>query len=368
MTQSTTSRWKRLTKVFLALLWIPIAGECFLRLLHPVPVVPRYVTAGSFGIRVNEPNRSYWHSSADFRIQIRTNAQGMRADRDIPYEKPMGVKRIVVLGDSYSMGYEVSLEESFTYHMEQKLRDAGVNAEVVNLSVSGHGNAEQLLMLQHEGLKYSPDLVLVCWNSTDPDDNVRCGLYVLQDGTVRRANKEFLPGVAIQQRLYGIPGYEWVAANSNLYSFTREWLSWHVVKKVMVFVASTREAPTPTSAPATAPAEVPAAEPYANSLTIALLHELQKTSGNAGSKFLILDIPVRNTEHHFISMLPDRAMQPETGLPILSPITDFKLRMDRPLYWSRSQGHFTPHGCEVVADSLARHIIAGSLLAPAVSQ
>src|SRR5581483_4628017 len=94
-------------KVLFGVFWTIAAAELFLRYLHPVPVIPRYVTAGEFGIRVNEPNKTYWHTSADFRIQIHTNSRGIRADREFSYDKPQGTKRIVVLGDSYAMGYEV---------------------------------------------------------------------------------------------------------------------------------------------------------------------------------------------------------------------------------------------------------------------
>jgi len=284
----------------------------------------------------------------------------MRADHDIPYEKPAGTKRIVVLGDSFSMGYEVSLEDSFLVQMENRLKAAGQKVEVVNLSVSGHGTAEELLMLQNEGIKYHPDLVLVCYNSTDPEDNVRCGLYSLTDGTLKRANAEFLPGVSIQQRLYHIPGYEWIAANSNLYSFAREQFSWNIAKKLMVAIAAIRQsAATPAAA---LPSANAASEPYAETITVTLLQELKKTSESAGAKYLILDIPIRNAEHDFISTLPPRAIKPETDMPTLDVIGDFKAHMDKPLYTSRSQGHFTPHGCDIVGDALARHILAKQLI------
>ena len=82
---------------------------------------------------------------------METNSKGVRSDREIPYEKPAGVKRIVVLGDSYGMGYEVTLEDSFLGVMERRLQESGIEAEVVNLSVSGHGTAEELITLKEEG-------------------------------------------------------------------------------------------------------------------------------------------------------------------------------------------------------------------------
>ena len=109
-------------KVLFAAAWTIFAAEWFLRLLDPVPVVPRYVMAGPDGIRVNEPNKTYQQRSADFHITIHINAEGMRCDEDITYAKPAGIKRIVVLGDSFSMGYENSLHDSFITQMGLDLK------------------------------------------------------------------------------------------------------------------------------------------------------------------------------------------------------------------------------------------------------
>jgi hypothetical protein len=354
MKRSLTQRLKSWARVAFAVLWVPFGAELYLRCFHQVPVVPRYVTAGSFGIRVNEPNRTYWHSSADYHIQIRTNSKGIRSDREIPYEKPPGVQRIVVLGDSFGMGYEVSLEDSFTVRMEQALRKHGVNAEVVNLSVSGYGNSEELMMLQNEGLKYHPDLVLLCWNSTDLDDNVRSALFVLDHERLKTANTQYLPGVATQQRLYRIPGYEWIAANSDLYSFVREWVSWHIVKKVLVAMAETNESPA-----AAAPAGT---DDYPARLTVSLLREIQSMSTQAGARFIVFDIPDRSGNHRFASSLPAEASNPSFDMAIYNPIADFAKRIEQPLYWSRSQGHFTPYGCQIVGNGLAEYILVHHLL------
>jgi len=100
-----TARLRLAGKIVFAAAYVLVAGEFFMRIFAPQAMLPRYVCATDYGIRGNEPNRSYWHTTPDYRVNIRTNAKGIRAHGEIPYEKPEGVKRIVLLGDSFGMGY-----------------------------------------------------------------------------------------------------------------------------------------------------------------------------------------------------------------------------------------------------------------------
>ncbi|MEZ4290376.1 MAG: hypothetical protein R3E53_07505 [Myxococcota bacterium] len=52
--------------------------------------------------------------------------------------------------------------------LEQELRRAGLQVEVLNAGVSGYSNAEALLYLERELLKYDPDLVLLSFFANDP--------------------------------------------------------------------------------------------------------------------------------------------------------------------------------------------------------
>jgi hypothetical protein len=72
------------------------------------------------------------------------------------------------------MGYGVNSDEMFAARLVFHLKtEYNLNAQIVNLSTSGHGNAEELIVLLNEGFKYSPDLVLLSWHYTDLKDNVR---------------------------------------------------------------------------------------------------------------------------------------------------------------------------------------------------
>src|SRR5690348_699381 len=102
-------------KIFLRLVWLAVGfaialvlGEVLVTMVHgPTVRFPRRVVEAPWGLRYNEPNARYGHHSPDVEVEFRINAQGMRADRDFSYGKPVGVRRIVCLGDSFTAGYEV---------------------------------------------------------------------------------------------------------------------------------------------------------------------------------------------------------------------------------------------------------------------
>src|SRR5678815_4139427 len=83
----------------------------------------------------------------EFSHQVRINSAGWR-DRERSPEKPPGIFRIVVLGDSFTWGHGVEDEEIFTRRLEQKL--SGV--EVLNMGLSGSSTDQQLLILKRDAL------------------------------------------------------------------------------------------------------------------------------------------------------------------------------------------------------------------------
>jgi len=92
-----------------------------------------------------------------------SNSLGFR-DREHAVAKPAGVYRIVVLGDSVAAGLHVERNQDiFPPILEQRLGQAGLRAEVINLAVSGYNTQQEVEMLREKGLQYHPDLVVVAY-------------------------------------------------------------------------------------------------------------------------------------------------------------------------------------------------------------
>ena len=99
---------------------------------------------------------------------VNSNTKGVRGSREIAYEKPPGVTRIVVLGDSFTFGEEVGDDETYAHSLETLLP----NTEVLNLGIHGYGHDQMLLYLKEEGVKYHPDIVLLGFMPDDMERNV----------------------------------------------------------------------------------------------------------------------------------------------------------------------------------------------------
>jgi hypothetical protein len=102
------------------------------------------------------------------RVRIRVNDAGLRDDREYAVPKPAGVRRLVVLGDSYMFAGKVPLEQTFPKRLESQLnRHAAVRYEVLNLAVPGYNTLQQRLNLEERGLAFQPDVVLVSFVLND---------------------------------------------------------------------------------------------------------------------------------------------------------------------------------------------------------
>jgi hypothetical protein len=111
------------------------------------------------------PNREfiYRSRSANLANRFKINSKGLR-EREYDYQKPPGVYRILILGDSFVPSLEVPFEEIWHEVLERRFeQDAGADrpVEVIGAGVQGWSIDQQLLYYRHEGYKYNADLVLL---------------------------------------------------------------------------------------------------------------------------------------------------------------------------------------------------------------
>ncbi|MBU0753602.1 MAG: SGNH/GDSL hydrolase family protein, partial [Planctomycetes bacterium] len=126
---------------------------------------------------VKTPNTTARHHTSEFDITYKINALGLRDDANLSKDKPIaGEKRILCLGDSFTLGYTVDRENLFADLLESKLNREGRHdhIEVINAGTEGYSSDQELLWLKEEGLAYHPDIVVmnfyqndVYWNSQD---------------------------------------------------------------------------------------------------------------------------------------------------------------------------------------------------------
>jgi hypothetical protein len=142
-----------------------------------------------------EPGANASSSVTGQRIDYRINSKGLRDD-ETPYEKPPGVYRIVLLGDSRTFGYGVPIEKHFSKYLEGYFD----RVEVINMGVSGYGVDQELISLRSEGFRYQPDLVIAYVAHFGNHRHMHSNLwgkhkpyFVLQDGELVLKNNP-VPG------------------------------------------------------------------------------------------------------------------------------------------------------------------------------
>jgi hypothetical protein len=347
-----TRKFKKPIVWLLIVIYALVFGEFFVRLFAPVPIVPRYVTGAPYGVRVGMPNMDFWQTTLETRAHIHTNSRGIRANREFSYEKPPGVCRILLFGDSFFVGYEVNYEDSFAYLLDQKLKAAGYHCDVINMAVSGFGTAEMLITLKEEGLKYQPDIVVFSSNTTDLDDNIRASLFGLNaEGELVRKNQSFLPGIKLSDQLSKFFIYRWLAENSQLYSAVRE-RSAYQIKDLLLKLNKSATQQEPIQHSAENDGSVASKDSFPERLNLKLLDEAKRVTEMNHAHFTVLEIPESKSRTEFVRGLPDYDSQVIQDLNIINPLPVFKAAADpaKKIYFEKGHGHLTPLGNHLLTD------------------
>lgn len=152
--------------VLLSLLLAFALGEIMLRLLgyHGVPM-----STISNVIEVDDPILN-WRIAPNSerregKIIYHFNNEGFR-DADHAIRNETGRKRIIVLGDSVTVGYGVAGEDIFSSVLQQRL---GNRVEVINISAGGLNTPQETHLFELEGIKYKPDMVILNFILNDCD-------------------------------------------------------------------------------------------------------------------------------------------------------------------------------------------------------
>ncbi len=155
--------------------------ELGVRLFAPQPVAVSL--QDRYGLAMHWPGLIAY--LPQFGMTASFNSAGMR-DREHGYEKPPGVFRVLVLGDSFMEALQVPFESSLPSLLERALhQQTGKTIEVINAGTSGWGTDDELRYLTSYGLRWKPDLVLVAMTlHNDVSDNLREEWHTLHNGAL----------------------------------------------------------------------------------------------------------------------------------------------------------------------------------------
>ncbi|MBI5814215.1 MAG: SGNH/GDSL hydrolase family protein [Nitrospinae bacterium] len=114
-------------------------------------------------------------SATLMKVPVSVNSHGFRDD-EYGVEKPAGVYRIMLLGDSLTFGWGAKREERFS-----QLLEAGLNremapagnarrAQVMNTGTVNYNTAQEAALYMERGRKFKPDMVILNYFINDAEE------------------------------------------------------------------------------------------------------------------------------------------------------------------------------------------------------
>ncbi|MCE9557014.1 MAG: tetratricopeptide repeat protein [Planctomycetes bacterium] len=148
-------------------------GEGLVRVLRSAPPVKIIELSSTDSAYQRSPNRllgyelkaNYRCNHPDLKNQYeRTNVHGLR-DKERTTKKPLGVRRVILLGDSVVEGFGTRESETISRQLEDLL--IRENTEVLNMGVSGYCTRGEVELLEVKGLAFKPDVVVLVFVEND---------------------------------------------------------------------------------------------------------------------------------------------------------------------------------------------------------
>lgn len=105
------------------------------------------------------PHSQATYHTTEFDYTVRINSLGFR-DREFDVARSKTC-RLIAVGDSFTFGWGVSLEDSWPKRLETGLAQAGFDVEVANLGFPGGNPIDYANIVGHAVPMLAPDLVMV---------------------------------------------------------------------------------------------------------------------------------------------------------------------------------------------------------------
>jgi lysophospholipase L1-like esterase len=166
--------------LLLSWLFIFLSGEIMVRILERFVAIydiemAKYAT--SLKMPSPNPDRGHYHKNNSkahlMGVDISINSLGLR-DREYSLGKPKNVYRIMVLGDSITLGWGVDQRDCYPQQLEEMLRKnvsskTGVDYEVINTGVGNYNTVQELAYFKDEGYRLNPDMIILGFHINDAE-------------------------------------------------------------------------------------------------------------------------------------------------------------------------------------------------------
>jgi len=118
---------------------------------------------------VHPANYTKMRKTLEFEYEFATNSQGLRF-KEIALDKKPNEKRILVVGDSFTEGWGVEHNETFSALLESYYSTPENEVRFINAGLTGTGPLHYMYALFKVGIRYNIDGVLICLYANDVED------------------------------------------------------------------------------------------------------------------------------------------------------------------------------------------------------
>lgn len=282
-------------------------------------------------------NKIHKHPVHGFEVEYRINSRGNRGF-DYKFEKPRGVRRILVIGDSNGFGWGIDEEAHFAALLDASLD----NTQVFNLSLGGYGTDQSLLRFKRDGVPLDPDIVILQLTPNDFEEiqypffnqKPKPQFILAENGDLQLTNVPVRSVGEIAeefgQRSLPVPFRESLSWHSYAYNFfNQRYHAWQVSRDAVVANSGRK----------------PVFSDDSHELFSAIVSELASTVDEIGAQGLIV---------HASTELSNQLSGREFAFPVIDVSGEFaevRLRGKEPMF---SDGyHWNELGHKLVADKVS---------------
>jgi hypothetical protein len=312
-----------------------------------------------------------WTPNPRFRGGTYWSAQALRNPGRVFSATPQGdTVRIALFGDSFTQSLPlISVEESWGFLLERRLRGRGVPVEVLNFGVGGYGVDQAYLRWEHDGKRYNPHVVVLGFFPDDAVRNLRIfrsagtpwtkPRFVQSDDTLTLVNYPVVPLESVTRALQAMDSSQLGLYDSYYRAQRHNYaLTWWRLSRLFGFA----EALVKESGWARGRGEWSFDfSGEAAPLTMAIVRRFKRSARTAGATFVILSIPSpRDARDLAKGMEPAHAALLDsmgTVAPLVRPDSAFASYLARVSYDRiyLPDGHLSPEGDSILAGCIGAY-------------
>jgi lysophospholipase L1-like esterase len=236
-------------------------------------------------------------------FHVRHNSLGLRG-RETTAEKPRGVRRILLVGDSYFWGYGVNDDEVLSAVLQRRLPPA---FEVLNGGTTGYGTDQAYLWLKNVGVTYRPDVVVFGFSAANDLEEVATSvryytpkpLFMLDGSGMALRNVPVPRSEQTDRKAFGNPRTlfgklkRFLRYHTHTYQFIVSRLNADPERRLLLINLGLAEEYTTNLGGIPVLTNTPA---QSRTIAFLLLRESRKAAEAAGAAFLLVFIPEREED------------------------------------------------------------------------